>query len=231
MYEVHIPVAKSPDPVHVGTLLLPLSLSCRCGRSAHNVTKRPLDEEFKERRGWVQPMTEQFEITERRKGRTSHLMRAITGLSAVAVASSIALSAGVAGATVTSGGQVSGAVNNIVVGSGSSTTYTMMSSLDQLYNEAPGCTAVVDFASSAAQQPFDLSCLSSGTMTAGKNLVQQLPAAGVTPNPFNDVVVEETPIGSSNGILQLETANGNYTALTAKYSYLNSGNAGTIVYY
>ena len=173
-------------------------------------------------------MTEQFEITERRKGRTSHLMRAITGLSAVAVASSIALSAGVAGATVTSGGQLSGAANNIVVGSGSSTTYTMMSSLDQLYNEAPGCTAVVDFASSTAHQPFDLSCLSSGTMTAGKNLVQQLPQAGVTPNPFNDVVVEETPIGSSNGILQLETANGNYTALTAKYSYLNSGNAGAI---
>ena len=172
-------------------------------------------------------MNELFEAPGRR--RRSWKQKAFIALSAITAAGAVALPAGIAGATgVTIGGQLAGAANNIIVGSGSSTTYTMMTDLGTLYNEAPGCTAVVDYASSTAHQPFDFSCLSQTTMTNGKNLVQNLPTSAGVVNPYNDVTVEETPIGSSNGILQLETSTGNYTAMTNKYSYLNSSNAGNI---
>ena len=173
-------------------------------------------------------MNHDVERDESRSLRRGRFTRAVAGLSALAIAGSIALTAGSAGATTYSGSTPAGgtinvttgpAANNIIIGSGSSTTYNMMTSLDSLYNQAPGCTAVVDYTSANATQPLDFSCLLGATMTAGKNLVKQTAQVGVTPNPYNDVAVEETPIGSSNGILQLETAGGSLTAIANKYNY------------
>ena len=142
-------------------------------------------------------------------------LRSALGLSAAAVVAGSMAFAGVAGATT----QVtSGAANNIIVGSGSSTTYNMMQTLDTLYNTALGCTIVVDFASGTAQQPLNFSCLDSTTLTNGHNLSPVAAAAGVTPNPFNDVAVEEPAIGSSTGIVQLEgNVNGINDKSTANY--------------
>ena len=155
-------------------------------------------------------------------------LRSALGLSATAVAvvGSMAFSS-VAGATTSTANPVSPA-NNIIVGAGSATTYNMMQSLDTLYNSAPGCTLVVDNTSASAVQPLDYSCLTSATATAGKNIGALIINSDGTVarndynlsvvNPYNDVAVQEPPIGSSNGILTLEGATGSPTAIQAKYA-------------
>ena len=151
-------------------------------------------EEPGDRTGWDPPMNNHL--------KRLRSLRSALGLSAAAVVvGSMALS-GVAGATTSVTN--TGAANNIIVGAGSSTTYPMMQALDTLYNTALGCTMVVDFASSSAQQPLDYSCLNASTVTNGHNIGAVTATVGQTPNPYNDVAVEEPPVGSSTGILQLE---------------------------
>ncbi len=162
-------------------------------------------EEPGERTGWDSPMSNHL--------KRLRSLRSALGLSAAAVVVSSVAFAGAAGATTSVTNN--GAANNIIVGSGSSTTYPMMQALDTLYNDSLGCTMVVDFASSTAQQPLDFSCLNSSTITNGHNIGAIAAAPGVTPNPFNDVAVEEPPVGSSTGILQLEN---NLTGVNDKSS-------------
>jgi len=153
------------------------------------------------------------------------IVRSALGLTAAAavVVSSVGLATAAGAGTVTNTGNA----NNVIIGSGSSTTYPMMQALDLLYNEAPGCTTVVDFAGATAIQPLDYSCLTQAQATNGHNLnpviidpstgvVSSNPAGISVVNPFNDIVVQEAPVGSSNGILQLEN---NDAAIVAKYSY------------
>jgi len=171
-------------------------------------------------------MTNKTTFGENRSSKLHRIGRLATGLSAVAVAGSMALAAAPAGAalgTVTTTPQVpAGAYgsNNLLIGTGSSTTYQMMTQLDALYNQSPGCTTTVDFPNATAQQPLDFSCLTPTQDANGKVLAPVNPSVATTTNPFNDVAVDETPIGSSNGILMLETGGGSQTALNAKYGSL-----------
>jgi ABC-type phosphate transport system substrate-binding protein len=105
--------------------------------------------------------------------------------------------------------------NSIIVGSGSASTYQMMQSIDTLFSNAPGCvlaTGSVPGAQPSGDQQLNFSCVTDGT-----NVLEQIPtsagAAGgdlaYLDNPVNDVAVSDAPIGSSNGIAQLEQSRNN----------------------
>jgi ABC-type phosphate transport system substrate-binding protein len=97
-----------------------------------------------------------------------------------------------AGFALPAGATIVPPANNTLIGSGSSTTYSMMQILDPLFSSAPGCQQFVPFPSASALQPLDYSCVAEPTPAANPE------------NPFNDVAVEEPALGSSNGIRQLE---------------------------
>jgi ABC-type phosphate transport system substrate-binding protein len=82
--------------------------------------------------------------------------------------------------------------NNIIIGSGSQAAYNTINQLDSLFNAAPGCAQFVPFPSSSSPQELDYSCATAPTVAANPE------------NPYADVAIEEPPLGSSNGILQLE---------------------------
>jgi ABC-type phosphate transport system substrate-binding protein len=142
----------------------------------------------------------------------------VAGLSAAAIVGSFALCAVPAGAAGTATINATGTTgNNLIIGSGSSTTYTMMQQLDTLYNGANQCTMTIDRTGATAVQPLDFSCLTQTQETNGGVLNPVNPSTATTPNPFGDIAVEEPPIGSSNGILQLESARASATAYNLKY--------------
>ncbi|MGA2211488.1 MAG: substrate-binding domain-containing protein [Acidimicrobiales bacterium] len=95
--------------------------------------------------------------------------------------------AGPAGASTTP------AANNVILGSGSSTTYNMMQALDTLFNDSLGCYMTQP---SGTNQTLDFSC-------ASNNEGNQV-GEGYTENPINDVAAEEPALGSSAGIDQIE---------------------------
>ncbi len=131
-----------------------------------------------------------------RLGHTARLLRALcAGASVFGSASAVAAIGGSAGATVTA------PANHNIIGSGSSTTYQMMQALDTIFNNAPSCGLFV--ATSAVPQPLDFSCPPS----TGDPLSVQASPSKTPENPFADVVTQEPPIGSSNGIAQLEYSN------------------------
>jgi ABC-type phosphate transport system substrate-binding protein len=75
-----------------------------------------------------------------------------------------------------------------VLGSGSDTTYLMMTALSDLYDESPGCEAV---ATPPTVQPLDFSCNPDVASTVhGENYA-------------HDQVTSAFPLGSSNGIAQM----------------------------
>ena len=98
--------------------------------------------------------------------------------------------AGVAAAAVvlTAGSSMAATqtASTLITGSGSDTTYYMMTGLGDLYNQAPGCNPL------ATSQPLDGSCPNSGSENQANFL-----------NYFHDYTVEKFPIGSSGGINQL----------------------------
>jgi ABC-type phosphate transport system substrate-binding protein len=118
---------------------------------------------------------------------------------ALAVGASLAAGALTLGAFATpAGATLTGPANTTMVGSGSSTTFFMMQDMDTLFNQSPGCQEFVAFPSASTPQPLDYSCTGP----------QQTTTSGVTDaipeNPYNDISVQEQPLGSSNGIAQLE---------------------------
>jgi hypothetical protein len=150
------------------------------------------------------------------------LVRRHRGLAgAVSLLGAVALVAGIAGPaygagsdTGPTGGNNASGNYNIYQG-GSNTTYIMMNGLATLFNESPGC----DLSSFSSQQPLDYGCPGindlGGSYSTGNNpsnvLTQTNVAVGengfspfATENPFNDVLIEEPPIGSGNGIKELE---------------------------
>jgi len=93
--------------------------------------------------------------------------------------------------------------NNLIVGSGSSTDYQMMIGLDTLFNQTPGCVITsgsVTGAPSKGSQELNYACETN----SGGTTLEQTPGSSYLDNPINDVAVEEPPMGSSNGIAQLE---------------------------
>jgi ABC-type phosphate transport system substrate-binding protein len=104
---------------------------------------------------------------------------------AAAAAAGLMLSALPAGAAVTN------PANNVIVGSGAQTSYGVMNQLNSLFNTAPGCQQFVGFPNATTPQELNFSCVVAPTTTANPE------------NPYSDVAIQEPPLGSSNGILQL----------------------------
>jgi len=118
---------------------------------------------------------------------------------ALAVGASLAAGALTLGAfAVPAGATLTGPANTTMVGSGSSTTFFMMQAMDTLFNASPGCEEFVPFPSASTPQPLDYSC------TGPQQTTESGVAGAIPENPFNDVSVQEQPLGSSNGIAQLE---------------------------
>jgi hypothetical protein len=144
------------------------------------------------------------------KVRHRALRAAVTFLGASALAVGFASPAF---ASQPSGGNTA-AKNYLIIQGGSNTTYLMMQALSSVFNQAPGC----DLATASGTQPLDYGCpglngeqgvtKSNGTSADGENGF--LPFA--QENPFNDVLVQEPAIGSSNGIAELETQGAHGTA-------------------
>jgi ABC-type phosphate transport system substrate-binding protein len=99
-----------------------------------------------------------------------------------------------AGATLTT------PANSTMIGSGSSTSYNMMQAMDVLFNSSPGCVQTVPFISASTPQELDYSCAGPDDIPP-QPIVQQ---ATTPENPYNDVSVQEAPLGSNYGIAQLE---------------------------
>jgi ABC-type phosphate transport system substrate-binding protein len=136
------------------------------------------------------------------KGRRRKLALGATALGSIA-AVGLALPAGAAVTPPTGVTYPAPAANNVIVGSGSSTTYNMMQSLDTLFNQVPGCVITsgsVSGAPSKANQELDFSCEQNSSSVT----LEQVPGNAWMDNPINDVATEAPAIGSSNGIAQLE---------------------------
>jgi ABC-type phosphate transport system substrate-binding protein len=112
--------------------------------------------------------------------------RAAAVVGAAALAGSLALAT-----PAFASGKSPSAANNTIIGSGSATTYQVMTSLGDLFNGFPGCNMITP---SGTPQPLNYSCVAP----ANPNTAQY------AENPLNDVAYEEPPLGSSNGIQQLE---------------------------
>lgn len=107
------------------------------------------------------------------------------------------------------------AQNSIIVGSGSATTYDMMQNLGDLFNNTPGCTittaSFTDIPVGNYQQ-LNFSCLAIDTGPDTGQISTQVPGNnGYYDNPYNDVALSEPPLGSSNGIAQIEQDRNNST--------------------
>ena len=154
------------------------------------------------------------------KSPTSRLWRATTLGATVVGAAAISLGAALpAGAASTTASPA----NNIIVGSGSSTTYNMMQGLDTLFNSANTCPLTSDnTTASGSGQPLDFACVT------GAGADQLALNAPQNENPWADVVVEEPAIGSGSGIGQLEKGYGyhnqSWTDSGSTVHYLNIAN-------
>jgi hypothetical protein len=149
------------------------------------------------------------------------LLRRHRGLAvAASLLGGLALVAGTAGPAYAAGsdtgpsGGNNASGNYIIYTGGSNTTYLMMQGLAALFNESPGC----DLASaSGTTQPLDYGCPgindAGGSLTATNNPANTTDVGenGFTvfsqENPFNDILINEPAIGSSNGIKELEEQN------------------------
>jgi ABC-type phosphate transport system substrate-binding protein len=126
-----------------------------------------------------------------------------------AAAGLLGASAAVAGFAMPANAATVPAANHMVIGAGSNTTYFLMNQLSQLFNQSPGCDLA---APSGGTQNLNYSCPSPQNATGGENGLGDgsgytntgSVAQGDPENPYNDVVVEEPPLGSSNGIKELE---------------------------
>lgn len=118
-----------------------------------------------------------------------------------------ALAGGVFGVALPAGAAtVTQNANNIIIGSGSSTTFIMMQGLDQLFTDAQTCP-MTTANSGLTAAPLDFACIQGG---GGDPLALNASPTNTPENPWADVAVEEPPIGSSSGIGQLEKASGQH---------------------
>jgi hypothetical protein len=79
----------------------------------------------------------------------------------------------------------------------------MMIGMDSLFNQVPGCVITsgsVTGAPAKGSQQLNYACETN----SGGTTLEQVPGAAYLDNPINDVAAEEPPMGSSNGIAQLE---------------------------
>jgi ABC-type phosphate transport system substrate-binding protein len=127
------------------------------------------------------------------RGRVIAGAMSLAGATAVVVAFSAP-----AGASETPPNLPTSGQTQVLSEGGSFTTYGMMQALSDLYNAAPGCNLVPSGAS-AATQDLNYTCASPPSAGAenGLNITD-------SPNPFNDVWYQNSALGSSNGVDELE---------------------------
>lgn len=89
--------------------------------------------------------------------------------------------------------------NNIVIASGSQTAYALVAGFDDLFNSSQGCDEI---ANTGETQALNFNCPSGTNITTTDN--QLVNDTGE--NPSNDVIVQEPPLGGTNGLKQLEGA-------------------------
>jgi ABC-type phosphate transport system substrate-binding protein len=151
------------------------------------------------------------------------------GVSAVGATVAALAMALPAGATPTNVNYPAPAANNLLIGSGSSTDYNMMQGLDTLFNQTPGCVITsgsVTGAPSKTSQELDYSC----EKNSGGTTLEQVAGTSYLDNPINDVAVEEPPMGSSNGIAQLEEGAGDASGIGTAFTSSNQENVSAINY-
>jgi hypothetical protein len=107
---------------------------------------------------------------------------------------------------VPAGASTVAAGNTVLNQGGSQTDYNMMQQLSDLYNSSPGCQLLT---ASSSNQELNYECAGTYSTAApgeeeGYNLVTTSGASYSPLNPYNDVVYQEAPLGSSNGIKALE---------------------------
>ncbi len=127
----------------------------------------------------------------------------LTGATLVAAASALALASVPAGATDTP------AANNQVIGTGSQAAYSTLNAIDDLFNLSPGCPIFVPQPNATSPQEEDFSCVTAPTTAANPE------------NPYNDVVSEEPPLGSSTGISELENSGAHGATATNSGTSIN----------
>jgi ABC-type phosphate transport system substrate-binding protein len=141
------------------------------------------------------------------------------------VVSLLGVSAMTIGMTVPAGAASSPAQNSIIIGGGSNTTYSMMTQLSALFSSVPGCNPLI-VGSTAANQQVNYSC-SSTPQPGEENGYPLTSSFPVSPNPYNDVAIEEPALGSGNGIDELVDGGTSPPAgiLAAPLSYARSSRA------
>ncbi|HXW34809.1 MAG TPA: substrate-binding domain-containing protein [Acidimicrobiales bacterium] len=120
--------------------------------------------------------------------------RGLAAVVAIAGASSIGI-----GMSVPAGASTVPAGNTVLNEGGSQTIYSTMQELSDLYNSAPGCQLVT---ASSSNQELNYACASAAQAAPGLEEGYTLSYAPL--NPYNDIVYQEPPLGSSNGIKALE---------------------------
>jgi ABC-type phosphate transport system substrate-binding protein len=135
-------------------------------------------------------------LRQRRRGFVG--LGAIVGVSAMVVTMG-APSAFAANTTTPAG-------NAVLLDGGSSTTYSMMQQLSDLFNSAPGCDLLGTNGSDTTQN-LNYSCPSDPAVSppGGEN---GYALSYPSDNPYDDVAAEEPALGSGNGIKELEYQGG-----------------------
>ena len=106
---------------------------------------------------------------------------------------------GVSGMSMAMAGTAGAAPNaSLLIGSGSQTSYSTMTSLSDLFNGSPGCDLTA-----AASLPATLNCGTSPFSAGSTGGEQGFNVAAE--NPYNDFTVQAPAVGSGNGATQLET--------------------------
>jgi len=88
---------------------------------------------------------------------------------------------------------------SLIVGSGSQTSYSTMTSLADLFNGSPGCDLTA-----STSLPLSLGCGTSPTTAGTPGGEQGFPVAA--DNPYNDFAVNAPAIGSGNGATALQNS-------------------------
>jgi hypothetical protein len=125
-----------------------------------------------------------------------------------------AASIGVASLSLAAAGTAGAAVPNasLMIGSGSQTSYSTMTSLSDLFNGAPGCDLTA-----ATSLPLSLNCGTSTTTAGSVGGEQGFNVSGE--NPYDDYTVQAPPVGSGNGATQLIDAGANSPTTTPAIQY------------
>jgi ABC-type phosphate transport system substrate-binding protein len=138
-----------------------------------------------------------------RAGRTARGALKIAGVALVASASALLVASLPAGAVDTP------ANNNVIIGSGSEAAYSTLNGIDDLFDLSPGCPIFVPVPNATSPQEENFSCVTPPTTASNPE------------NPYDDVVAEEPPLGSSTGISELENSGAHGATATNSGTSIN----------